>query len=82
MMFHGFSTEKSRQFCDTCDKAMGLSAPDLFWQLLLEREFLAKISQQQAIVTADSSTSSSPRKLTYVEENAVRYTAGYVIRKL
>ena len=82
VMFHCFSTEEGRQFCDTCDKAMGLSAPDLFWQLLLEREFLAKVSQQQATVTANPSTSSSPRKLTYVEENAVRYTAEYVIRKL
>ena len=85
MMFHRFSTEEGRQLCDTCDKAMGLSAPDMFWQLLLEREFLAKICQQQATVTADPSTSTSPpspRILTYVEENAVRYTAGYVIRKL
>ena len=85
VMFHRFSTEEGRQLCDTCDKAIGLSAPDLFWQLLLEREFLEKISQQQATVTADPSTSTSPpspRILTYVEENAVRYTAGYVIRKL
>ena len=46
MIFHRFSTEEGRQLCDTCDKAMGLSAPDMFWQLLLERKFLAKISQQ------------------------------------
>ena len=42
------------------------------------------MSQQQTSPTssAHSSDSSPSRSLTFIEENAVRYTAGYVVRKL
>ena len=83
VMFHVFSTDEGRALCDTCDKNLNLAAPDIFWQLWMEKEFITMISQQEASHSSATDLSiSSPRKLTYVEENAVRYTAGYVIRKL
>ena len=80
VLFHRFTTEDGRTLCDRCDKDMGLTAPDMFWQLLMEKEFIAIVTKQQASQSGVST--SSPRKLTYIEENAVRYTAGYIIRKL
>ena len=69
--------------CNTCDKALNLAAPETFWQLLMEN---GKLCEQQtsgaSMSAAHSSASTSPRSLSYIEENAVRYTAGYVLRKL
>ena len=80
VLFHHFTTEDDRTPCDRCDNDMSLTAPDMFWQLLMEKEFIAIVTEQQASQSGVSA--SSPRKLTYIEENAVRYTAGYIIRKL
>ena len=71
--------------CDSCDKALRLKAPETFWQLLMEKEFNGQlVSQQQTSHTCTASYCdlSVPRKLTFIEENAVRYTAGYIVRKL
>ena len=85
VMFHRFSIEEGFEMCNTCDKALNLTAPETFWQLLMEKEFIEMMmSQQQTSHTssAHSSDSSPSRSLTFIEENAVRYTAGYVVRKL
>lgn len=83
VLFHAFTTEEGRALCDKCDKDLDLTAPEMFWQLLMEKEFVAMITPQQASQSSATGPSiSSPRTLTYVEENAIRYTAGYVIRKL
>ena len=74
--------------CNACDQALTLSAPEMFWQLFMEKEFLrSMIPSEQANWIASttaqmSADSTSDRRLTFVEANAVRYTAGYVIRKL
>lgn len=81
VLFHRFTTEDGRTLCDRCDKHFSLTAPNMFWQLLMEKEFIAVVTEQQLASQSGVSTS-SPRKLTYIEENAVRYTAGYIIRKL
>ena len=78
VLFHQFSV----------GQALNLSAPETFWQLLMEKEFLRSLilSEQAhcgASTSAQTSTdSTSDHRLTLVEENTVRYTAGYVIRKL
>ena len=84
-MFHRFSIEEGFEMCNTCDEALNLSAPETFWQLLMEKEFIEMMmSQQQTPDTdaAQSSDQSSSCNLTFIEENAVRYTAGYIVRKL
>ena len=86
VLFHRFSLEDGIEICKACDVALNLSAPETFWQLLLEKEFLKAITMseqaQASSSTAQTSDSTSARQLTFVEENAVRYTAGYIIRKL
>ena len=87
VLFHRFSIEEGFEICNTCDKALNLAAPETFWQLLMEKEFIAMmVSQQQNSGTCTSAThpsdSTSSRNLSFIEENAVRYTAGYVVRKL
>ena len=63
------------------DKALDLRAHEIFWQLLMEGKF---INQVVAKFTSfpSTDTASGSQGLTYMEENAIRYTAGYVIRKL
>lgn len=87
VLFHRFSIEEGFEMCNTCDKALSLGAPETFWQLLMEREFITMlVSQLQSSGTCTSSThpsdSISSRNLSFIEENAVRYTAGYIVRKL
>ena len=82
--FHRFSIEEGFEMCRTCDKALNLEGPEIFWQLLIEKEFIGQLTSE--LQAADSSSSSSEpcssRTLSHVEENAVRYTARYVVRKL
>ena len=87
-LFHRFSLENGSDMCKTCDLALNLSAPETFWQLLMEKEFLKSVMlSEQANSSASTSAETLPDSasggtLTFVEENAVRYTAGYIIRKL
>lgn len=53
----------------------------MFWQLLMEKEFVQQITDALKS-PAPVSAASSSRNLTRVEENAIRYTAGYIVRKL
>ena len=59
---------------------------ETFWQLLMEKEFIRMMQSEQETYSASvpdcSPGSTSARHLSCVEENAVRYTAGYVVRKL
>ena len=55
----------------------------MFWQLFIEKKFILRIVKE--LKTSNklvSNEDSSPRQLTSVEENAIRYAAGFVIRKL
>ena len=73
VLFHRFSIEEGFEMCDTCDKALSLAAPETFWQLLLEKEFIAMmVSQQQnsgtctsATHPCDSTSSRTLRKMLY-----------------
>ena len=81
VLFHSFSLKEGYQLCKGCDAALGLNAHDIFWQLLLENQFLKQVINSLKL-TSHPTTASGSRELTHVEENAVRYTAGYIIRKL
>ena len=55
----------------------------IFWQLLMEKEFFNHVVESfSSTSNADGAAVCFERKLTDVEENAIRYTAGAVIRKL
>ena len=88
VLFHRFSLEDGIEIFKSCVIALNLSAPETFWQLLLEKEFLKVVTaSEQAQASSSSlqrltSKSTSARQLSFVEENAVRYTTGYIIRKL
>ena len=48
----------------------------------METEFLAKVNEEMNTSKDSSESSLCPRALTYVEQNAIYYTAGFVVRKL
>ena len=60
--------------CNTCDLALNLSAPETFWQLFMEKEFMrAPVLSEQAncsesISTQMSADKTSDCRLTFVEE--------------
>ncbi len=70
--------------CEEYNKTRNLpDVSEFFWQLLMEKEFLYLITSELApSASVIDPTVSSQRKLTNVEENAIRYTAGFVIRKV
>lgn len=78
--FHKFSLQEGHEICRQCDTAINLKAGDIFWQLLMEKRLLA-MYRSQTPPAIDAHTSSS-RHLSTIEENAIFYTGGYVIRKL
>lgn len=87
--FHRFSLEEGFDLCSRCDLALDLHAPETFWQLMMEKEFLHQLCVYESTLTKAQTSSEStsnpeppPRTLSLIEENAIRYTAGYVIRKL
>ena len=82
--FHRFSIEEGFEMCRTCDKGLNLEGPEIFWQLLIEKEFVGQLTSESQAADGSSSSSDpcSSCTLSHVEENAVRYTAGYVVRKL
>ena len=81
ILFHKFSITEGIQTCEKYDKKMNLNAHEIFWQMLMEREFLNHIAQSLSPSNADNEVCCE-RKVTDVEENAIRYAAGAVIRKL
>ena len=64
--------------CDRCDKDLNLSPPNVL-ATADRKEFIAMITQQVAQSFEAAVSISSPRTLTYVEENSIRYTSNYVI---
>lgn len=82
VLFHKFTVQEGIKLCKICDTLLNLKAHDVFWQLLMENEFLESVKELQS-----SSTNLDPqvrpiRQLNEVEKNAIRYTAGFVIKKL
>ena len=75
VLFHNFSLKEGYQPCKDCDSALGLNAHDTFRQLLMEKEFHQQVTR--TLKPASVSSASCARSLTTVEENAIRYTAGY-----
>ena len=83
ILFHKFSITEGIQICERYDKAMNLNPHEIFWQLLMEKVFLNHVVESfSSTSNADGAAVCCERKLTDVEENAIRYTAGAVIRKL
>lgn len=86
--FHDFSIIKGFELCCACEKAIGLDVPEILWQMLMEKEFLRFLSTELSSSAFDScdggesSSCSNSRTLSSIECNAVRYAAGFVIRKL
>ena len=83
-LFHQFSVKEGYELCYSFEKEMKLQpVSEILWQLLLETVFKCFLT------TALASTNNqpdevvmNPRILSPIEENAIRYTAGYVIHKL
>lgn len=85
VLFHKFSTRDGIQLCKNFDTSLSLGGHDVFWQLLMEMEFIESIKDLRSVYAGSSESSTSatiPRRLTDVEINAILYTAGFVIKKL
>ena len=80
-LFHKFSLQEGLRLCKDCNKAIGLKAHDIFWQLILEKKFLSKF-MGSTLTDAHTLTTSANRNLDSIEENAIHYTSGYVVKKL
>ena len=83
VLFHSFSLNEGYHMCIDCDKALNLNASEMFWQLLLEKEFIRLVIDffSQTVSPTLGICTSKEFQFTNIEENAIRYTAGYVIRK-
>jgi hypothetical protein len=71
--------------CITCDRALGLNAHQIMWQLLMEKVFIRQVYLQldtNSQSQSEDSSQSTSLCLNDVEENAVRYIAGFCVRKL
>lgn len=75
--------------CSSSEKKLEMKVPEILWQLLLEKEFtwflttyLVSTDNTQPASGTDQPSGATARALSEIEKNAVRYTAGYVIRKL
>ena len=81
--FHEFSLNEGYTACKQCDEALSLEADEMFWQLFLERGFLREVTKAlKPTLAVDATGASRSAEVTDIEENAVRYTAGNIIRKL
>ena len=81
-LFHKYSLNERYHACMRCDKSLGLNAHEIFWQLFLEKKFLQQISDGLCETSSTTVVASTTRDPSDVEENAIRYLAGYVIRKM
>ena len=84
-LFHEFTISEGFEMCSSCEKNLEMIVPEILWQLLMEKEFIWFLTNE--LVSDDAkdqpaTDQSAFRTLSEIEENAVRYTAGYVIRKL
>ena len=81
-LFHQFSLHDGYDLCIALDKSLDLNAHETFWQLFMEKEFLRQVINSLSPPQPSTSSAETTRELSKVEENAIRYAAGYVIRKL
>lgn len=82
-MFHKFSLQEGLKLCKFYDKAIDLKAHDVFWQLVMEKRFLSMFTARSTSPSTETSADDIVgRNLSSVEESAIHYTAGYVVKKL
>ena len=81
-LFHQFSLTDGYDLCIALDKSLDLNAHETFWQLFMEKEFLRQVINSLSLPQPSTSSAECTREVSKVEENAIRYAAGYVIRKL
>ena len=88
-LFHEFSVGEGFNLYSSIEKKLEMKVPEILWQLILEKEFtwflstyLVSVDDTQPAPGIDQSSDTAARALSEIEKNAVRYTAGYVIRKL
>ncbi len=83
-LFHEFSVSKEANILLTdSEKKLEMQLPDILWQMLIEKEFISFLRKKFAsALDNERSQPDSDRQLLEIEKNAVRYTAGYVVRKL
>ena len=83
--FHQFSLSEGFDLCQGCEKNLELRVPEILWQLILEKEFIhylnTHLKPPDKAPETDASMNPS-RGDDKREKNAVRYTAGFFIRKL
>ena len=82
VQFHKFSVQEGYQMCNKCESDLGFEVEATFWQLLMETEFHRNVTKALNPVSSSTSTAYERTELSHIEANAVRYTAGCVIRKL
>ena len=68
--------------CYKCNSAMELGANDIFWQLVMEKVFVKDVLAQFTPAASSKTPLSCCDQLSHVEENAIRFTAGALLRKL
>ena len=81
-LFHNFSVDEGSKLCIECHHKLGIEAHEIFWQLLMERQFHKQIVSALNKQDSFSHDKSDSRSLTFIEESAIRYTAGAVLRKV
>ena len=87
-LFHEFSVGEGFALCSSTEEKLQMKVPEILWQMLLEKEFTCFLTtyvstdNTQPDSGSDQSSDTTFRVLSEIEKNAVRYTAGYVIRKL
>ena len=67
VLFHNFSLQEGYKMCDSCDKVLNLEAHEIFWQLLMEKEFIRQVLKALPTSTEFMSTASCSRVLTYIQ---------------
>ena len=68
--------------CSSCEKDLEMIVPEILWQLLMGKEFICFLTNELVAKDQPATDQSAFRTLSDIEENAVHYTAFYVIRKL
>jgi hypothetical protein len=80
--FHKFSLQEGLDICRQCDSAINLNGGDIFWQLVMEKVLLSRFMNYETVAVPTPTNVASERTLSLVEENAICYTAGYIVKKL
>ena len=81
-LFHEFTINEGIELCLAHEKDIEMAVPEILWQMEKEFLFFLSLKLESADDTEASSDEPAPSTLSEIEKNTVRYTAGYVIRKL